>query len=138
MLEMLLQTYEKYHTRLDFDGGFQTTQPVVGFAATDVFGENMRTDTLPKHDQFTWETNVHFLHYAGSWSVPVRWDLNDEDLEEMLGSINGVMFGGGGTLLVDHETGEQSDFYKMAKRIWNYMKKQKDEKGIDWPIFGVC
>ena len=45
-LEMLLQTYNKYHTRLDFDGGFQTTQPVVGFATTDVFGDAMRTSTF--------------------------------------------------------------------------------------------
>ena len=40
--------------------------------------------------------------------------------------------------MVDMQTGEHSDFYKMAKRIWTYMKKQKDEKDIDWPIFGIC
>ena len=67
----------------------------------------MRTNTFP-YNHFTWETNVHFLHYAGSWSVPVRWDLSDEDLEELLGSINGVFFGGGASELVNRETGEQS------------------------------
>ena len=40
--------------------------------------------------------------------------------------------------MVDRETGEQSFFYKTAKRIWEYMKRQKDEKGIDFPIFGIC
>lgn len=40
--------------------------------------------------------------------------------------------------MVDRETGEQSDFYKFIRRIWNYMKRQKDEKGIDFPIFGIC
>ena len=97
----------------------------------------MRTDTFP-YDNFTWDTNAHFLHYAGSWAVPVRWDLSDEDLEELLDSVNGIFFGGGGAPMVDRETGEHSYFYKTTKRIWNYMKKQKDEKGIDWPILGIC
>jgi len=119
----MLQSYKKYNAKLDFDGGFQTTQPVIGFAATDVFGQAMRTDTFAEWDQFTWTTNVEFLHYAGSWSVPVRWDLSDEDLEELLDSVNGVMLGGGAAPLVDHETGEHSYFYKTAKKIWNYMKK---------------
>ena len=110
---------------------------MVGFATTNVFGDLMRTDTFP-YDHFTWATNVHFLHYAGSWAVPVRWDLSDEDLEELLDSINGIMLGGGAAPLVDHETGEHSYFYKTARRIWNYMKRQKDEKGIDWPIVGIC
>lgn len=55
--------------------------------------------------------------------MPVRYDLSDEDLEELLGSINGVFFAGGATPLIDMETGEQSLFYRTSKRIWNYMKK---------------
>lgn len=82
----------------------------------------MRTDTFP-FENFSWETNMHFLHYAGNWTVPVRWDLSDEDLEELLDSVNGIMFGGGASDLVDHETGELSEFYKTTKRIWNYMKR---------------
>ena len=97
----------------------------------------MKTDTFG-YDHFTWETNVHFVHYAGSWAVPLAYDLSDEDLEELLDSVNGVFFAGGASLLIDHETGEQSQFYKNAKKVWNYMKRQKDEKGIDFPIFGIC
>jgi len=97
----------------------------------------METDTF-HYPHFTWETNVNFIHYAGSWAVPLRYDLSDEDLEKMLDSVNGVFFTGGATPLIDKETGEMSFFYKNAKRIWNYMKKQKDEKGINFPIFGIC
>ena len=89
---------------------------------TNVFGDSMRTETFP-YNNFTWATNPDFLHYAGSWAVPVRWDLSDEDLEELLGSINGIFFGGGGAPMVDRETGEHSYFYKTSKRIWNYMKR---------------
>ena len=134
---MLLNTFGKYNARIDFEGGFQTNQPVIGIVTTPVFYEVMKTDTFD-YPHFTWETNVNFLHYAGSWVVPVRYDLSDADLEKLLGSINGVFFAGGATDLIDMETGEQSFFYKHVKRIWNYMKRQKDEKGIDWPIFGIC
>ena len=136
-LEMLLETFKKYNANLDFKGGFQTNQPVWGFATTPPFGELMKTSTF-QYDNFTWETNPHFLHYAGSWAVPVRWDLSDEDLEALLDQVNGVFFGGGATDLINQETGEQSFFYKSSKRIWDYMKRQKDEKGIDFPIFAIC
>ena len=102
---MLLNTFAKYHANLDFAGGFQENQPVVGLLTTPVFNELMKTDTF-KHPHFTWETNVNFLHYAGSWTVPVRYDLSDEDLEELLGSINGIFLAGGATDLIDMETGE--------------------------------
>lgn len=133
---MLLETYAKYNANLDFENGFQTTQPVLGIVSTPVFYDVMKSDTF-EYDHFTWETNVHFVHYAGSWAVPVRYDLSDEDLEKLLDSINGIFFTGGATPLIDMETGEPSFFYKHVKRIWNYMKKQK-AKGIDWPIFGIC
>lgn len=97
----------------------------------------MVTDTF-QYPHFTWETNVHFIHYAGNWAVPVRYDLDDADIEDLLDSVNGVFFTGGATPLIDMETGEMSYFYKMAKKIWSYMKRQKDEKGIDFPIFSIC
>ena len=119
---MLLQTYKKYNANLDFENVFQTTQPVIGLATTPIFSELMNTSTFD-YEHFTWETNVHFIHYAGSWAVPLRYDLSDSDLEELLDSINGVFFAGGATPLVDPDTGEQSVFYKTAKRIWEYMKR---------------
>ena len=97
----------------------------------------MKTETF-EYPHFTWETNINFLHYAGSWAVPVRYDLNDDDLEALLDSVNGVFFAGGGSKMIDWDTGEQSDLYKTAKRIWSYMKRQKDEKDIDFPLFGLC
>jgi len=121
-LDLIMDEAQKYKARLEFDKGFQVEQPVIGIATTPPFSQTMRTSTLD-YDHFTWQTNVNYLHYAGSWTVPVRWDLNDEDLEELLDSINGIFFAGGGTPLVDKETGEQSFFYKFAKRVWAYMKK---------------
>jgi hypothetical protein len=70
--------------------------------------------------------------------VPIRWDLTDEELYPLLDSINGVFFAGGGSDLVDMETGDQSVLYQLAVKIFDYMKVQKDEKGIEWPIHGIC
>ena len=135
-MEMILNNANKYHANLDFTD-FQKTQPVWGIATTEVFSPLMETKSF-NYPHFTWETNVNFVHYAGSWAVPIRYDLNDEDLYALLDSVNGVFLAGGATDMINFETGEQSVFYKTQKRIWDYMKRQKDEKGVDWPIFGIC
>ena len=95
---------------------------MIGIATTELFSRLMATNTMD-YSNFSWETNQNFIHYSGSWAVPVRHDMSDEDLEELLDSVNGVFFAGGGSVLVDPETGEQSDFYKNSKKIWNYMKR---------------
>lgn len=81
---------------------------------------------------------MNFIHYAGSWTVPMRYDLSDDDLEAMLDSVNGVFFGGGMIYSTMDWASADTPYYRTAKRIWNYMKRQKDEKGIDFPIFGIC
>ena len=54
-----------------------------------MFNELMRTNSFD-YPQFTWETNVNFVHYAGNWAVPIRYDLPDEDLEEEESELAGV------------------------------------------------
>jgi hypothetical protein len=76
-------------------------------------------------DQFVWEHNVNFVHYAGSHAVPIRYDLADEDLYPLLDSINGVFFTGGGLDIILPD-GTQHEYYKTAKKIFEYSKKQKD------------
>ena len=115
LLEMLVETYAKYNARLNFDESFQQSTPVVGILTMESF-----LDFEYKH--FIWEGNVNMVHYAGSWAVPIRYDISDEELYPLLDSINAVLFTGGGMPLVDRETGEQSVYYKTAKKIFNYAK----------------
>ena len=84
ILQMMVDTWDKYNSNLDFEQGFQQTQPVWGIAVTPLFNELMRTNSFD-YPQFSWETNVNFVHYAGNWAVPIRYDLEDKDLEELLG-----------------------------------------------------
>lgn len=110
---MLVETYAKYNSRLDFDEPFQQSKPVIGILTMDaaMFGAAARAQgpagkNVFDHDHFIWEGSVNTVHYAGSWAVPIRYDLDDEDLDELLASINGVLFTGGAMPLVDHDTGE--------------------------------
>ena len=102
------------------------TQPVIGIPTMKVFeGMDMYTDTF-EFPHFTWETNVNFVHYAGSWAVPIRYDLEDEDLYALLDSINGVFFTGGQTELFDRDTGTplpNSQYWQLAKKIFDYSKR---------------
>ena len=102
---MMVLNYAKYNNKLDIEE-FQVSQPVIGIPTMKLFdGMNMETDTF-NYPHFTWETNVNFIHMAGSWAVPIRYDLSGEDLYELLGSINGVFFPGGATELFERDTGD--------------------------------
>jgi len=37
-----------------------------------------------------------------------------------------------------NEDGSHTDYYKTAKRVYQYMIKQKDEHNIEWPILVIC
>ena len=132
---MLVETYAKYNARLDFDEPFQHSAPVVGILTMQ---NPPQYFTEFEYDHFIWEGNVNMVHYAGSWAVPIRYDMDDADLYSLLDSINGVLFTGGAMPLVDRETGEQSTYYKTARKIFDYAKDQKDTKGIEYPILGIC
>ena len=140
LLEMMVANYAKYNGNLDFDE-FQVTQPVIGIPTMKIFGESMYSDTF-NYPHFTWETNVDFVHYAGSWAVPIKYDMEDDELlYSLLDSINGVFFTGGATELFDDVTGAtllDSKYWITANKIFEYAKRQKDEKGVDFPLFGIC
>lgn len=96
------------------------------------WNDNMKTESFP-YDHFTWEHNVNFIHYAGTFAVPIRYDLPDQELYSLLDQINGVYFTGGGLIdLVNTE------YYKTAGKIYQYAVDQKDQHGVNWPIFGIC
>lgn len=89
----------------------------------------------PKH--FSWEHNVNFVHYAGSFAVAIRYDISDEDLYPLLDSINGVFLTGGG-LDMFLPDGTQHQYYKTARKIYDYSINQKDKFNVSWPILGIC
>ena len=80
LLEMLVETYAKYNARLDFDEPFQYSRPVVGILTM----QNPPQFADFDYEHFIWEGNVYMVHYAGSWAVPIRYDLDDAELYPLL------------------------------------------------------
>jgi len=39
--------------------------------------EQFDEDTFP-YPHYTWEHNINFIHYAGSFAVPIRYDLEED------------------------------------------------------------
>ena len=89
------------------------------------------------YEHFVWEHNPNFIHYAGSYAIPVAYDTPHDELDELLDQLNGFYFTGGALDVFDSE-GEPHVYYNTAKQIFEYSKRQKDLYGIEWPIFGIC
>ena len=87
--------------------------------------------------QYVWEHNINFVHYAGSYAIPVAYDIADDKLYALLDQLNGFYFTGGPLNLFDPD-GNPHTYYQTCKKIYRYALRQKDHKGIDWPIFGIC
>ena len=83
-----------------------------------------KPDDFP-YEHFLWEHNINFVHYAGSHSVPIRFDISDEDLYPLLDQINGVFLTGGGLDIILPD-GTQHQYYKTARKIFDYSIKQMD------------
>jgi gamma-glutamyl-gamma-aminobutyrate hydrolase PuuD len=74
---------------------FQVDLPVIGIMTMPFWDESMKTESF-QYEHFTWEHNVNFVRYAGSFSLPIKYNLPDEELYELLDQINGAYFTGGG------------------------------------------
>jgi gamma-glutamyl-gamma-aminobutyrate hydrolase PuuD len=84
------------------------------------------------------EANDNFIKWPGSRTVAIPYDLQEEELMKLLPQINGVLFTGGALTLIDPVTHEQHQYYKLAKKIFNYSKYMKDVKNETWPVLGIC
>jgi gamma-glutamyl-gamma-aminobutyrate hydrolase PuuD len=84
------------------------------------------------------EANDNFIKWSGSRTVAIPYDLQEEELMKLLPQINGVLFTGGALTLIDPVTHEQHQYYKLAKKIFNYSKYMKDVKNETWPVLGIC
>jgi hypothetical protein len=78
------------------------------------------------------------MQWGGSHVVPIPYDIREEELLPLLNQLNGVFFTGGALNLVDRVTGEQHQYYKTAKKIFEYAKRAKDESNEHFPLLGIC
>lgn len=48
--------------------------------------------------------NDNFIKWAGSRTISIPYDIEDEELNEILPQINGFLFTGGALTLIDSES----------------------------------
>lgn len=134
-LEENLQSYfknvqAKYNGKLDLDR-LQVDIPVVGILTMPSYDEDF------PFDHFSWEHNINFIQYAGTYAAVIKYNEADEDLYPLLDSLNGVYFTGGPLDLFDDDTNEPHTYYKTARKIFDYAKKENDA-ARPFPIFAIC
>ena len=90
------------------------------------------------YESYILEINESFIRWSGSKTIAIPFDIAESELLDLLPQINGVLFTGGGLVLVDPLTKEQHPYYVTAKKIFNYSKFMKDVKNETWPLLGIC
>ena len=108
--------------------------PTIGIITQPV--SEAKKETFDYHD-YILEVNDNFVSWAGSRTVAIPFDIAEKDLLPILDQINGVLLTGGQLTLIDEE-GTQHPYYRTARRVIEYSKARKDERGEDWPVLGIC
>ncbi|CAG9325427.1 GGH1_4 [Blepharisma stoltei] len=105
--------------------------------------------TLPNDIDFADQPNVkafirtpyvHYFESAGMRVVPILHTLDEEELDEILGKINGIVFTGGSTKL--NSWGEDGEIiYSQYVKTADYLLKstiRKNDNGEYFPLMGIC
>ena len=77
---------------------------------------------------------VKWLEAAGARVAPIPFDLPSDQLDALLGSLNGALFTGGG---VDIDTKPTSQFMQSTKQIYQHALTMH-ANGEVWPLWGTC
>ena len=92
---------DKYNEDLEIER-LQLDIPMVGILTMPT-NPAWKSDSF-QWDHYSWEHNVNYIHYGGTYASIVKFDLEDEELYHILDGLNGVYFTGGPLDLIDPET----------------------------------
>eukprot|EP00357_Protocruzia_adherens_P033262 CAMPEP_0115010298 /NCGR_PEP_ID=MMETSP0216-20121206/23222_1 /TAXON_ID=223996 /ORGANISM="Protocruzia adherens, Strain Boccale" /LENGTH=336 /DNA_ID=CAMNT_0002378465 /DNA_START=15 /DNA_END=1025 /DNA_ORIENTATION=+ len=111
----------------------ENNKPIIGILAQPPEGDDCPSDKT--YDTYLAASYVKFAEMAGIRVVPISYDIPREQLTSLLDQLNGVIFPGGGTMLI------QGDSYTPYFSVESYIfetAKQKNDQGIHFPILGTC
>jgi len=107
-------------------------RPIVGIPTMSITDELLLKKVSKLKDRkYIAASYVKFIEMAGARAVPIPTNINDTVLQHVFKSVNGLLFPGGETNLVD------SGYYKLTKRLYELAIKE-NEKGKVFPILGIC
>ena len=73
---------------------------------------------------------------AGARVIPLNWNDTDEHLLDLVTQINGVIYPGGETILLNDD-GSYTDYARKGKLVLDKIKEMNDN-GIYYPVWGIC
>ena len=79
---------------------------------------------------------VKFVEMAGARVIPLNCNDTDEHLLDLVSQINGVIYPGGETILLNDD-GSYTDYARKGKLVLDKIKKMNDN-GIYYPVWGIC
>ena len=79
---------------------------------------------------------VKFVEMAGARVIPLNCNDTDENLINLVTQINGVIYPGGETILLNDD-GSYTDYARKGKLVLDKIKEMND-KGIYYPVWGIC
>lgn len=89
------------------------------------------SETTTEGHSYIAASYVKYIESAGARVVPIINNITQDELKDLFGSINGVLFPGGGSSLVE------SAYLEVAKTIFE-LAKQANDKGDYFPLWGTC
>ena len=124
-------TYPKNFDKLKMH--FKTDRPTIGIL-TMANEDKGLFEGIPNTANTTYvaASYVKLIEAGGARAVPLIADMQEEELEKIIKSINGVILSGGDGDLAN------SHYEKVARMVYAYSIKKLDEEGEHWPILGIC
>eukprot|EP00357_Protocruzia_adherens_P034465 CAMPEP_0115032382 /NCGR_PEP_ID=MMETSP0216-20121206/39126_1 /TAXON_ID=223996 /ORGANISM="Protocruzia adherens, Strain Boccale" /LENGTH=330 /DNA_ID=CAMNT_0002410273 /DNA_START=21 /DNA_END=1013 /DNA_ORIENTATION=- len=94
----------------------------------------------PDYTSYIAASYIQFVEGMGARAVPVRYDDTDEHIQSIIEQVDGALFPGGATGLVEHD--EEGKMYTTryydVEEMFFKASIAKKEQGINFPIMATC
>jgi len=107
----------------------ENTKPIFGIL-TQPFNNNPYNYT----SSYIAASYVKFIESSGGRVVPIHWDSSEEEITELFGKINAVLWTGGGT---GFRGDPLTPFGETGKLLYDLVV-EANQKGDYMPLFTVC
>ncbi|XP_036145087.1 gamma-glutamyl hydrolase B isoform X2 [Monomorium pharaonis] len=111
--------------------GESNDRPIIGILTQEI-DYNLNKKYPNQYHSYIAASYVKFVEGAGARPVPIWIGENDSYYEDILSKVNGVLWPGGATFFFQKEgyADAGATIYRIAKEI--------NDRGVYFPIFGIC
>ena len=113
---------------LDDSDSSYNERPIIGIVTQP-------TSSYSGYTSFMMAAYVKFIEMAGARVMPIMYDESDTVTTTKLSQINGVLFPGGATDLINSDL-TYTDYMKKGETILNYIKNANDD-GTTYPLLAI-